>query len=78
MPETLYKEFRSVAKHTKILKKEGFKVTEGICNIRTAVIGEYGDQGPIIAIIRFLFAPIASILLIVISTILLIVPRHPA
>ena len=51
MPETLYKEFKSVAEHTKMLKKEGFKVTEGICNIPTAVIGEYGDQGPIIAII---------------------------
>ena len=51
MPETLYKEFRSVAEHTKMLKKEGFKVTEGICNIPTAVIGEYVDQGPIMAII---------------------------
>ena len=51
MPETLYQEFRSVAEHTKMLKKEGFKVTEGSCNIPTAVIGEYGDQGPIIAII---------------------------
>jgi len=51
MPETLYKEFKSVAEHTKMLKKEGFNVTEGICNIPTAVIGEYGDQGPIIAII---------------------------
>ena len=51
IPETLYQEFRSVAEHTKILKKEDFKVTEGICNIPTAVIGEHGDQGPIIAII---------------------------
>ena len=51
MPETLYKEFKSVAEHTKMLKKEGFKVTEGICNIPTTVIGEYRDQGPIIAII---------------------------
>jgi len=51
MPETLYQEFRSVAEHTKMLKKEGFKVTEGSCNIPTAVIGEYGDQGPLIAII---------------------------
>jgi aminobenzoyl-glutamate utilization protein B len=51
MAETLYQEFRSVAEHTKMLKKEGFKVTEGSCNIPTAVIGEYGDQGPIIAII---------------------------
>ena len=33
MPETLYKEFKSVSEHTKVLKKEGFKVTEGICNM---------------------------------------------
>ncbi|MDA1134744.1 MAG: M20 family metallopeptidase [Proteobacteria bacterium] len=51
MPETLYKEFKSVSEHTKVLKKEGFKVTEGICNMPTAVLGEYGDKGPIIAII---------------------------
>ena len=51
MPETLYKEFKSVSEHTKVLKKEGFKVTEGICNMPTAVLGEYGDKGPVIAII---------------------------
>ena len=50
MPETLYYYFRSVAEHTKMLKKEGFKVAQGICNIPTAVIGEYRDQVPIIAI----------------------------
>ena len=51
MPETLYKEFKSVSELTKVLKKEGFKVTEGICNMPTAVLGEYGDKGPVIAII---------------------------
>jgi aminobenzoyl-glutamate utilization protein B len=51
MPETLYQEFRSVAQHIKMLKKEGFKVTQGIFNIPTAVIDEYGNQGLIIAII---------------------------
>ena len=51
MPETLYKEFKSVSEHTKVLKKEGFKITEGICNMPTAVLGEYGDKGPVIAII---------------------------
>ena len=50
-PEILYKEFKSVTEHTKMLKKEGFKITEGISNIPTAVMGEYGDSGPIIAIL---------------------------
>ena len=50
-PETLYKEFKSVSEHTQMLEKEGFKITEGICNMPTAVMGEYGDTGPIIAIL---------------------------
>jgi aminobenzoyl-glutamate utilization protein B len=45
MPETLYKEFKSVSEHKKMLEKEGFKITDGICNMPTAVMGEYGvDQ----------------------------------
>ena len=50
-PEILYKEFKSVSEHTKMLKKEGFKITEGICNMPTAVMGEYGNNGPLIAIL---------------------------
>ena len=50
-PEILYKEFKSVSEHTKMLKKEGFKITEGICNMPTAVMGEYGDSGPMIALL---------------------------
>ena len=50
-PEILYREFKSVSEHTKMLKKEGFKITEGICNMPTAVMGEYGNDGPIIAIL---------------------------
>ncbi len=50
-PETLYKEFKSVSEHIKVLKKEGFNITEGICNMPTAVMGEYGKTGPIIAIL---------------------------
>ena len=50
-PEILYQEFKSAAEHTLMLKKEGFKITEGICNMPTAVMGEYGDTGPIIAIL---------------------------
>ena len=50
-PEVLYKEFKSVSEHTQMLKQEGFNVSEGICNMPTAVLGEYGDSGPIIAIL---------------------------
>ena len=50
-PEILYQEFKSVSEHIKMLKKEGFKVTENISNMPTAVMGEYGDDGPIIAIL---------------------------
>ena len=50
-PELLYNEFKSIAEHSLMLEKEGFKITEGICNMPTAVMGEYGDTGPIIAIL---------------------------
>ena len=50
-PEILYQEFKSAAEHTLMLKKEGFKITKGICNMPTAVMCEYGDTGPIIAIL---------------------------
>ena len=50
-PEILYQEFKSVSEHTNMLKKQGFKVTENICNMPTAVMGEYGDDGPVIAIL---------------------------
>jgi len=50
-PEILYKEIKSVSEHTKMLKKEGFKITKGICNMPTSVMGEYGESGPVIAIL---------------------------
>ena len=50
-PETLYNEFVSVAEHVAALKAEGFQVTEGICGMPTAVMGEAGSGGPIIAIL---------------------------
>ena len=51
MPETLYNEFASVAEHVAVLKTEGFRVTEGICGMPTAVMGEAGSEGPVIAIL---------------------------
>ena len=49
MPEIAYTEFKSSAEHTKMLRDEGFAVTEGPAGIPTAVIGEAGQGGPVIA-----------------------------
>ena len=51
MPEIAYTEFKSVAEHTAMLKAQGFKVTENYCDIPTAVMGEAGEGGPVIAIL---------------------------
>ncbi|MEL0042646.1 MAG: amidohydrolase, partial [Candidatus Puniceispirillum sp.] len=50
-PETLYNEYASVAEHVAALKEQGFAVTEGICGMPTAVMGEAGTEGPVIAIL---------------------------
>jgi len=49
MPETCYTEFRSVAEHLAELQREGFRITQNVANIPTAVIGEAGSGGPVIA-----------------------------
>ncbi|MFM9941653.1 MAG: M20 family metallopeptidase [Hyphomicrobiaceae bacterium] len=51
MPEIAYTEYRSVAEHVATLKTEGFKVTESLAGIPTAVMGEAGSEGPVIAIL---------------------------
>ncbi|MDP2732950.1 MAG: amidohydrolase [Hoeflea sp.] len=51
MPETLYAEYRSCAEHTAMLGAKGFRVTEDVAGIPTAVMGEAGEGGPIIAIL---------------------------
>ncbi|MEM7423657.1 MAG: amidohydrolase [Pseudomonadota bacterium] len=51
MPETLYREFRSVAEHRECLDVEGFDVTENPAGLPTAVLGDAGDEGPVIAIL---------------------------
>ena len=48
-PETLFKEYKSVKEHINCLEAEGFKITKNLCNMPTAVMGETGDKGPIIA-----------------------------
>jgi aminobenzoyl-glutamate utilization protein B len=51
MPETCYTEHRSVAEHIAELNRQGFKVTEQAAGIPTAVVGESGEGGPVIAIL---------------------------
>ena len=50
MPEVCYTEERSVAEHKAELIHQGFKVTEKVAGIPTAIMGEAGEGGPVIAI----------------------------
>src|ERR1700761_3700491 len=50
-PELCYGEFRSCAEHTAMLEKHGFRVTKDVAGIPTAVMGEAGEDGPVIAIL---------------------------
>lgn len=49
VPETCYAERKSAAEHVEELQRQGFRVTEGVAGIPTAMVGEAGDSGPIIA-----------------------------
>ena len=49
MPELNYQEVRSAAEHGAMLESEGFRVTKGVAGIPTAVVGEAGEGGPVIA-----------------------------
>src|SRR3984957_11195087 len=51
MPEIAYTERRSCAEHTAMLEQQGFRVTRNVAGIPTAVVGEAGDEGPVIAIL---------------------------
>ena len=51
MPELCYGEFRSCAEHTAMLEQHGFRVTNDVAGIPTAVMGEAGEDGPVIAIL---------------------------
>ena len=51
MPELLYAEHRSCAEHAAMLRAKGFRVTENLVGIPTAVTGEAGAGGPVIAIL---------------------------
>src|SRR5437763_11933662 len=51
MPELCYGEFRSVAEHRAMLEQAGFRIGENVAGIPTAVTGEAGEGGPVIAIL---------------------------
>src|SRR5215204_3190011 len=49
MPEVCYTEARSSAEHLAELRHQGFRITEQVAGIPTAVMGEWGKGGPVIA-----------------------------
>ena len=51
MPELNYQERRSCAEHAAMLEREGFRVSQGVAGLPTAVMGEAGEGGPVIAIL---------------------------
>ncbi|TCV70089.1 aminobenzoyl-glutamate utilization protein B [Neorhizobium sp. R1-B] len=48
-PETCYMEKLSASAHREMLEAQGFAVTEDVADIPTALIGEAGEGGPVIA-----------------------------
>jgi aminobenzoyl-glutamate utilization protein B len=49
MPEVCYTEARSAAEHLAELRHQGFRIAENVAGIPTAVMGEWGEGGPVIA-----------------------------
>ncbi len=50
-PELNYAEARAAAEHAAMLERHGFRVRAGLAGIPTAVMGESGQGGPVIAIL---------------------------
>ncbi len=50
-PELLYTEFKSSAEHLKMLEQQGFRIATDLAGIPTAIMGEAGEDGPVIAIL---------------------------
>jgi aminobenzoyl-glutamate utilization protein B len=51
MPELGFLEQRSAAEHVAMLEQQGFRVTTGVAGLPTAMVGEAGEEGPVIAIL---------------------------
>ena len=50
-PEIAYNEYAAVAEHKAMLEQQGFRISENLAGIPTAIMGEAGEDGPIIAIL---------------------------
>src|SRR5215510_8808159 len=50
-PEICYTEYRSMAEHRAMLEEEVFRLTENLAGLPTAIMGEAGEGGPVIAIL---------------------------
>lgn len=48
-PELNYTEYRSARAHATMLNAQGFRIKEGIAGLPTALMGEAGEDGPVIA-----------------------------
>jgi aminobenzoyl-glutamate utilization protein B len=48
-PETCYMETQSAAAHREMLEAQGFRITDNVAAIPTALMGEAGHGGPVIA-----------------------------
>lgn len=51
MPEVCYTEARSCAEHEAELEHQGFRIARQVAGIPTAIMGEAGEGGPLIAIL---------------------------
>ena len=49
IPEVCYTEARSAAEHLAELRHQNFRITEHVAGIPTALLGEAGEGGPVIA-----------------------------
>jgi len=50
-PELSYDEYKSAAEHEAMLESQGFRITRNVAGIPTALMGEAGDDGPVIAVL---------------------------
>ncbi len=51
IPELNFQEAKSARAHAEMLAAQGFRVSEGLAGIPTAIMGEAGQGGPVIAIL---------------------------
>ncbi len=50
-PELNYLEQKAARRHAEMLTREGFRVSSGVAGLPTAIMGEAGGNGPVIAIL---------------------------